>query len=90
MRLRVYNTIAASELQGDVTRRMKHNDARWVVIYMAHSKERADAVSRMLTDEGFLIQTQAVDGEPDAACHEVLALTSEAREARDLLQENGY
>ena len=71
---------------------MGKTKAMWVVISMAHSESRAKAAYELLTREGFMVKTRVVaktlsSGE---ACYELLALTSEAKEARDLLQESGY
>ena len=68
---------------------MKRNAARWVVIHMAHSEEKAMAIKDRLTGEGFMIDVRPVSGEGGAQGFEILALSSEAREARTLLTELG-
>ena len=70
---------------------MKKKAAVWVVISMAHSEERAREIEEKLTQEGFMIQLRAVTGESDPSeqLYEVLALSSEAQEARSLLLDMG-
>ena len=62
----------------------------WLVVYMTHSESRADAVERMLQDEGFLVRrrvlNRAISG---AGAYELSVLESEAQEARQLLDEKG-
>lgn len=71
---------------------MKQGEPAWVVIHMAHSEKRACAAVDALTREGFLVKSRTVSRALSAGdnCFEVLALKSEAKEARDLLQEMGY
>lgn len=64
---------------------MQNKDSLWVVIHMAHSLRQAERMEELLTREGFMVRTRPA-GEEN--CYEVLALTSEAREARDILQGN--
>lgn len=71
---------------------MREKNSLWVIIHMAHSEARANAAVDLLTREGFMVKTRPVNralgsGE---ACYEVLALTSEAKEARDILQDMGF
>ena len=63
--------------------------ALWVVIQMAHSAERAQEIRDRLTEEGFMIDIRPVSGETDGQMFEIRALSSEAREARNLLAELG-
>ncbi len=69
----------------------KRKEAGWVVIHMAHTQQRAEQIERLLDGEGFLIRVRpvarALSGD---SCFEVLSLSSEAKEARDLLQERGF
>ena len=70
---------------------MQKNESLWVVIHMAHSQERADQALELLTREGFMVKVRPVNRALGAeACYEVLALNSEAKEARDLLHEMGF
>ena len=68
---------------------MMKREARWVVIQMAHSEEKARAIRERLTQEGFLVEVRPVSGDVGAQVFEILALSSEAREARSLLAELG-
>ena len=68
---------------------MERNAARWVVIHMAHSEESAMEIRDRLKGEGFMIDVRPVSGEVGAQVFEILALSSEAREARTLLTELG-
>ena len=69
---------------------MMKREARWVVIHMAHSEEKARAIRERLTREGFMVEVRPVSGDVGGAqVFEVLALSSEAREARALLAELG-
>ena len=63
--------------------------AVWVVIQMVHGEEKAREVCDRLTGEGFMIRTRPASGEADEQVYEVLALSSEAREAREALLEWG-
>ena len=71
---------------------MKSTGAVWVVIHMAHSEQRSEIILDLLTKEGFMITVRPVSRTLSAgdACYEVLALASEAKEARDFLQEAGF
>ena len=70
---------------------MKRRTAVWVVISMAHSEEKAHEIEEKLTREGFMIQLRTVAGEGDQGeqIYEVMALSSEAQEARSLLLDMG-
>ncbi len=68
---------------------MKKKTALWVVIQMAHSEEKASEMQEKLTQEGFLIRIRPVSGDVGGQVYEILALSSEAREARALLAELG-
>ncbi len=63
--------------------------AVWVVIQMVHGETRAQQLAQRLTQEGFMIQLRAVSGEAEETDYEVLALSSEAREARNTLLQWG-
>ena len=70
---------------------MKNGGAKWVVIHIAHSEERAARASELLEREGFLVRVNPIARSITAdPCFEVQALSCEAQEARDLLQENGF
>lgn len=56
---------------------------------MIHGEARAREACDRLAGEGFMVQLRAVSGEADETVYEVLALSSEAREARSLLLEWG-
>ena len=67
-------------------------DPKWVVIYIAHSDESAEAIRELVSREGFLCRINpfsrsASSGE---SCYEVMTLKAEAQEARDMLQEHGF
>ncbi len=68
---------------------MKKKTAVWVVIQVAHSEEKASEMQERLTREGFMIQIRPAAGDVSGQMYEVLALSSEAREARALLAELG-
>ena len=67
------------------------DNALWMVVYMAHGKQRADNVESLLQAEGFLVKRRQLDrtvSETEGAC-ELLVLKSEAQEAREFLLEKG-
>ena len=68
---------------------MMKREARWVVIHMAHSEEKAREIRDRLTQEGFMVEFRPVSGDVGGQVYEILALSSEAREARSLLSELG-
>lgn len=70
---------------------MKNKHADWIVIHMAHSRARAEEIQKRLTEEGFWIQLRPLSGDSEAEEQlvEVLALPSEAREARNALVSLG-
>ncbi|MBO4297761.1 MAG: glutamate decarboxylase [Clostridia bacterium] len=61
--------------------------AFWVVIHIAHSEEKALEIREKLTQEGFMVDIRAVSGDAGAQVYEILALSSEAREARSMMAE---
>ncbi len=65
---------------------------KWVVIYIVHGEAGAEAARALMDREGFLcrIEPIAKGASGGEACYEVLALPTEAQEARDTLQENGF
>ena len=64
---------------------------KWVVIYIAHGDDSAGAVNELLVREGFLCRINPIArGSANDSCYEVMALPTEAQEARDFLHENGY
>ena len=69
----------------------RSDNALWMVVYMAHGKQRADNVESLLQAEGFLVKRRQLDravSESDGA-YELLVLKSEAQEAREFLMDNG-
>ena len=67
------------------------DNAPWMVVYMAHGKQRADNVESLLQAEGFLVKRRQLDrtvSDSEGAC-ELLVLKSEAQEAREFLLEKG-
>ena len=70
---------------------MKKGNAVWVIIHIAHSKDGARAVVERLTREGFMVKARPLERSLSSgdACYEVLALNSEAREARECLRDAG-
>lgn len=64
----------------------------WVVIHIAHSREKAEQARALLSGEGFLVRVQPVSQSVSASdqCFELLALSAEAGEAREVLQEAGF
>ncbi len=69
----------------------KGDDALWMVVHMAHGRQRADKVEAMLQAEGFLVKRRQLDrsvSETDGA-YELLVLKSEAHEAREFLMDKG-
>ena len=64
---------------------------KWVIIYIAHGDNAAQAVQQALETEGFLCRINPIArGGAAEACYELLTLSQEAQEARDLLQEKGF
>lgn len=69
----------------------RSENALWMVVYMAHGKQRADDVISLLQAEGFLVKRRQLDrslSETDGS-YELLVLKSEAQEAREFLMEKG-
>lgn len=67
------------------------DNALWMVVYMAHGKQRADNVESLLQAEGFLVKRRQLDraiSDTEGAC-ELLVLKAEAQEAREFLLEKG-
>lgn len=67
-------------------------EPKWVVIYIAHSENSLHAAQALLASEGFLCRANpmARSGHAGEVCYEVSTLKSEAQEARDALQEQGF
>ena len=76
----------------DRRRNCLNRDDAWVVIHMAHSAGKADEFEALLTREGFLVKLRPVPSAlvGDEGLVEVLTLSAEAAEARNLLVEMGY
>lgn len=71
---------------------MKADSSKWIVIQMARSAEQAETLQRLLADEGFMVRVRPVARQLASGdnYHEVMALSSEAQEARDFLLEKGF
>ena len=67
---------------------MADNESLWRVIYIAHSASAARQVEQILSSEGFLVRIR--QAERESALYELLALESEAREARAFIMEKGF
>lgn len=69
---------------------MTRGQPNWVVISIAHGSDPAERSRQTLEREGFAFQLKPVahtsSGEPIT---EVMVLSCEAREARDVLRESG-
>ena len=61
--------------------------SKWIVIYMAHSEAAADKARTLLTDEGFVVKVSPIAMSQGENCFEIHVLSSEAKEARDFLNE---
>ena len=69
-------------------RTLRNDESSWMVIHIAHGAQRAQIVQNLLEAEGFLIRKRSVGvsaGEENT--FELMALTSEAKEARAFLIE---
>ena len=65
-------------------------DGNWVVIHIARGAAKADRACDVLSGEGFVAKRRPVSGlDGDDGLQEVLALSSEAKEARATLIEKG-
>ncbi len=64
----------------------------WIVIYVAYSKEIAEAIENLLKDENILYKTKSVykNMDPKENYYEILVPQSEATEAHSILMESGY
>ncbi|MEF9894313.1 MAG: hypothetical protein RSJ41_07130 [Clostridia bacterium] len=71
---------------------MKKLEPVWVIIHMAHTQQRADQAVELLTREGFMVKARPVARALSSGdtCYEVIALSSEAKEARDILRDAGW
>lgn len=70
---------------------MKRDDSLWMVIQMAHSSARAEAIRTALEEEGFLVRIRPVARilSSQDNCYEIMVPAAEAKEARDLLVDRG-
>lgn len=66
---------------------MSPETSKWIVIYMAHSEARAEQARTLLTEEGFVVKISPVAVSQGDSCFEVSVLSSEAKEARDFLND---
>ena len=64
----------------------------WKVIYIAPTQERAESLKKLLADNGFLCQLNAVGSHRNgkAAAIEISVPVSEAEEAYEVLAEHGF
>jgi|GEM_PF-3091907 len=69
---------------------LKGSGADWLVIHIAQGGDQAQALIAALTAEGFLVRSEPA-GKPGMGENaiEILALQSEAREARNFLLDSG-
>ena len=65
---------------------------KWVVIHIAHSDESAETIRELVLREDFLCRVNPLSRSASSgdSCYEVMTLTSEAQEARDMLHEHGF
>lgn len=63
----------------------------WMVVHMAKSEVAANAVQRLLVEEGLLVRVRPVFKTQNASAnyYEIQVLASEAQAARDVLIEKG-
>jgi hypothetical protein len=66
---------------------LKANAANWVVISISQSAESAQNMQTALSGEGFLVNIRQAGGVAGEHVYEILAIPSEANEARDFLNE---
>ena len=69
---------------------MKAGDANWVVISISQSAESAEDMQTALSAEGFLVTVRQAGGAAGEDVYEILAIPSEANEARDFLNGDSY
>jgi len=64
----------------------------WVAIHLASGKPEADRIVQILTDEGILVKINLIykDVSSKGNQYEILALKSEAIDARNILFLKGY
>lgn len=66
-------------------------EAKWLVVYLSDSRDRAENAARLLADEGFLVRGDVPGGPVShSEMYELRVLQAEAQEARQLLIENGF
>ena len=61
----------------------------WKVVYIAQTKENAQEIKELLTNNGFLIQTN-VAGAKKGGAYEISVPYSEAEDAYEVLCENRF
>lgn len=68
---------------------LRQPDSPWVVIHMAHNEDRAAEIKTALEREGFLVKARPVARSVSSGdgTVEILVLSSEAQEARDVLEQ---
>ena len=64
----------------------------WIVIHMARSPREAQRLSDKLTDEGILVKLKPVykNKSEQENYYELMVLSSEAEEAREIFLEKGF
>lgn len=64
----------------------------WIVIHMARSQREAQRLSDKLTDEGILVKLKPVykNKSEQENYYELMVLSSEAEEAREIFLEKGF
>ena len=69
---------------------MKNAKGVWVVIHMAHSQQKASDAQALLIREGFMVRIRPIARTlAGGQCFELQAIKTEAKEAREVLLENG-
>lgn len=68
---------------------MRRSDSLWVVIHMARGEARAESARSALEKEGFLVKARPVARSVSSGDGyvEILVLSSEAQEAREVLND---
>ena len=69
---------------------MRNVHVSWTVIHIPHGRENAERIQRTLEDEGFIVRLRpALTSAGAQEDYEVLTISSEAGEARQLLLSKG-
>lgn len=62
----------------------------WTVVYMANTKQDAEQIEKILSEEGFLVKIRSISKNNVNGTCEVLVIRSEVEEAYSLLMQHGY